>query len=279
MASALLIGDHVVVDRASLCPPAKWAPFISYRELQRGEPVIFYKPAVETNGEHLILVKRVIGVPGDRLHLRGGIVYLNGIAQNEPYAAKPPYSDYDSYRDDFPAIPATRVPGVTDDWAVDLPTHIEGEDLVVPPDHYFVMGDNRTNSLGGRYWGFVPRANLIGRPLFVYWSLKTPAEQMYKTSATEQTSFAAFGVPSGIAFGNSGVGAVILPGLQQGDVTLSKVFIIHEQMNLKFQADAFNIFNHTNYSGLDTNASDTAFGRLNGAYPPRQMQLGGRFTF
>jgi signal peptidase I len=175
--------------RASLAPSAKWAPFISYRELQRGEPVVFYKPAIESNGEYLVLVKRVIGVPGDRIHLRGGIVYLNGVAQNEPYAAKPPYADYDPYRDDFPAIPGTRVPGVTDEWALDLPAHIEGDDLVIPPDRYFVMGDNRTKSLDGRYWGLVPRENLIGRPLFVYWSFETPEDQMYKTSGAEQAAF------------------------------------------------------------------------------------------
>jgi len=189
MASTLLIGDHVVADRMSLSPSAAWAPFVSYRELRRGEPVVFYKPVVEENGEQLILVKRVIGVPGDRIHLRRGIVYLNGMAQDEPQAGKPTYADYDPYRDDFPALSGSGIPGVTAAWAVDLPAHIVGEDLVVPPDHYFMMGDNRTKSLDGRYWGFVPRANLIGRPLFVYWSFETPADQMYKTSAAEQVSF------------------------------------------------------------------------------------------
>src|SRR5580698_8731084 len=66
MASTLLIGDHVVADRASLSPSAKWAPFMPYRELQRGEPVVFYKPVLEENGEQMTLVKRVIGIPGDR---------------------------------------------------------------------------------------------------------------------------------------------------------------------------------------------------------------------
>jgi len=189
MASTLLIGDHVVVDRSSLSPSATWAPFLPYRELRRGEPVVFYKPAVEPNGEHLILVKRVIGVPGDRIHLRDGVVYLNGIAQNEPRAAKPTPADYNAYRDDFPAVSASSVRGVTTTWAVDLPAHIQGDDLVVPPDNYFVMGDNRTNSLDSRYWGFVHKANLIGRPLFVYWSFDTPEDQINKTSASERASF------------------------------------------------------------------------------------------
>lgn len=189
MASTLLVGDHVLVERATLAPPTSWASFVPYRELHRGEPVVFYKPVEEATGEHMPLVKRVIGIPGDRIHLRRGIVYLNGVAQNEPYAAKPTYANYDPYRDDFPSIPPADIPGITAEWSLDLPTHIHGEDLVVPPDSYFVMGDNRTNSLDGRYWGLVPRSNLIGRPLFVYWSFVTSQDQMYKTKPSEQASF------------------------------------------------------------------------------------------
>jgi signal peptidase I len=188
MGSTILVGDHVIADKASLAPSAKWAPFMPYRELQRGEPVVFYKPALEENGEHMVLVKRVIGIPGDRIHLRDGVLYLNGVAQDNPHAAKPPYATYNPYRDDFPSVSGTGVYGVTAEWAVDLPNHIEGEDLVVPPDHYFVMGDNRANSLDGRYWGFVPRANLIGRPLFVYWSFITP-DGLENASAAEQAKF------------------------------------------------------------------------------------------
>jgi signal peptidase I len=175
MASTLLVGDHVVADRASLSPSTHWAP-IPYRPLQHGEPVVFYKPVLESDGTGLTLVKRVIGLPGDRIHLRDGIVYLNGVAQNEPHAAKPPYATFDLYRDDFPAFPATKDPKVTAVWALDLPNHIQGDDLVVPPDCYFVMGDNRANSLDSRYWGFVHRDNLVGRPLFVYWSFDEPEQ-------------------------------------------------------------------------------------------------------
>jgi signal peptidase I len=185
MASTILVGDHVVADRASLSPSTPWARFMPYRELRRGEPVVFYKPVAEANGEYLTLVKRVVGVPGDRIHLRNGVLYLNGVAQTEPQAAKPTYANYDAYRDDFPSLRGDSVRGVTAEWAVDLPNHIEGEDLVVPPDSYFMMGDNRTNSLDGRYWGFVPRANLIGRPLFVYWSFET-SDRSDRTSASDQ---------------------------------------------------------------------------------------------
>jgi signal peptidase I len=188
MASTLLVGDHVLVERATLAPPTSWAFFLPYRELHRGEPVVFFKPVLDPTGEHTILVKRVIGVPGDRIHLSRGIVYLNGIAQNEPDATQPTFANYDPYRDDFPAIPAANIPGVTAEWTLDLPTHIQNGDLVVPPNHYFVMGDNRTNSLDGRYWGLVPRANIIGRPLFIYWSFKTP-DQIDKSSLADRTSF------------------------------------------------------------------------------------------
>jgi signal peptidase I len=174
MASTLLVGDHVVVERMALAPAANWAPFVHYREVQRGDIIVFYKPTPQPNGDHIFLVKRVIGIPGDRVHLRAGIVYLNGIAQNEPQAAKPTLSTYPSYVDDFPSISPSRQPGVTAEWSLDLPTHIQNGDLVVPSGSYFAMGDNRDNSLDSRYWGFVPRANIVGRPLFVYWSIRMP---------------------------------------------------------------------------------------------------------
>jgi signal peptidase I len=194
MASTLLVGDHVLVDRASLAPAASGPRLIPYRPLQRNEPVVFYKPILEADGSEMIMVKRVVALPGDRIHLRDGVLYLNGVAQNEPYAAKPNASNYNAYRDDFPAIAPGNVPGVTATWELNLPqhidsTHIEGPDLVVPPDSYFVMGDNRTNSLDGRYWGFVPRANLIGRPLFIYWSIATPDEDGNPTLGEEASIF------------------------------------------------------------------------------------------
>jgi signal peptidase I len=174
MASTLLVGDHVVVERETLAPAPRWAPFMHYREVHRGDVVVFYKPTEERNGEHIFLVKRVIGIPGDRIHLRRGIVYLNGVAQDEPQAAKPTYANYDPYVDDFPSADPSTEPEVTKEWSLLLPEQIAGEDLVVPPGSYFVLGDNRTNSIDSRFWGFVPRQNILGRPLFVYWSIAIP---------------------------------------------------------------------------------------------------------
>jgi hypothetical protein len=90
----------------------------------------------------------------------------------------------------------------------------------------------------------------------------------------------AFTAPTASAFGNSGVGQVVLPGLDQLDANLAKTFQITERIGFRIQADAFNVLNHTNYSSLGTTAtSGASFGRLNGAYPPRQLQFGGKFTF
>ena len=189
MVPALLVGDHVLVDRITLAPDAHYAPFVYYRDVHRGDIIVFYKPTLEANGEHLFLVKRVMGIPGDRIHLRDGIVYRNGVALDEPYAGKPTDGDYVPYRDDFPAVPPAESPDVTAEWAEALPQDNKGQDLVVPPGHYFVMGDNRTVSLDSRYWGFVPRKNIVGRPLFVYWSFVTPESEENKTSVGDRVGW------------------------------------------------------------------------------------------
>ena len=186
MEKTLLVGDHLLVDRITLAPPAHWMPLVHYREPKHGDIIVFLKP-----GEpDLFLVKRLIGVPGDHIHLRNGVVILNGVAQNEPYAKLWPEDSYVSYKDDFPSVPGAEADDpLTAEWAVDLPTHIQGNDLVVPPGMYFMMGDHRHDSLDSRYWGFVPRANIVGRPLFNYWSFQTPDDQMYKTSIGDRISW------------------------------------------------------------------------------------------
>ena len=172
MENTLLVGDHVLVDRINLAPPAHWAPFVRYRNVHRGDIIVFLKPGYPD----MFLVKRVIGIPGDHLHLHEGYVYLNGQRQDEPQAGHPDYSNYIPYRDEFPNIPTSQGQNVEPVWANELPSHIQNGDLVVPPGYYFAMGDNRLPSLDGRYWGFVPRENIVGRPLFVYWSFNSPED-------------------------------------------------------------------------------------------------------
>jgi signal peptidase I len=193
MEKTLLIGDHVLVDRISLAPPAHWAPFVHYRDVRRGDIIVFLKPHPET--PDLFLVKRCIGIPGDRIHLSHGIVYLNGVAQNEPYAGNMPVDDGDPSTPTAPtATTSPASPSGPNDSNVtrlglDLPNHIVDGDLVVPPGKVFAMGDNRTESLDGRFWGFVPRENIVGRPMFVYWSFETPADQIDKTSLGDRIAF------------------------------------------------------------------------------------------
>ena len=129
MEKTLLIGDHVLVDRVNLAPPARWAPFVRYRTVHRGDIIVFLKPG-EPN---MILVKRVVGIPGDRLHLHEGYVYLNGQRQDEPQAGHPDYSNYDPYRDEFPNVPTSQGQGVTPTWANELPATSRTAISLCPP--------------------------------------------------------------------------------------------------------------------------------------------------
>jgi signal peptidase I len=184
MEKTLLVGDHLLVDRITLAPPAKWMPLVHYREPRRGDVVVFIKPVPDPVGDKLVyqfLVKRLIGIPGDHIHLHNGIVIINGVAQAFPYAQPTTPDNYSDFLDEFPSVPPDPAFGATEEWAVAFPSHVVNGDLVVPPGMYFMMGDNRHNSLDSRYWGFVPRANIIGRPLFNYWSFKTPEEQYLQT--------------------------------------------------------------------------------------------------
>lgn len=187
MENTLLIGDHLVVDRITLAPPAKWMPLTYYREPRRGDVVVFIKPVPDPNPitgklEYLYLVKRLIAIPGDHIHLQDGTVYINGVAQAQPRAQPTTAENFDEFLDDFPVLAPPDIAQVPDSWSqVEFPKDVVDGNLVVPAGMYFMMGDNRHDSLDSRYWGFVPRANIVGRPLFNYWSFKTPEDEYNQT--------------------------------------------------------------------------------------------------
>ncbi len=185
MENTLLIGDHVFVNREVFAPKTRWiASLVPYREVKRNDIVVFLSPAEAG----LFVVKRIIGVPGDRLHLKDGKLYVNGEERNEPYVIHS-RGDYSPYRDNFPSVPPSMGTSITPEWHLLMSSHIQSGELVVPPGSYFAMGDNRDISYDSRYWGFVPRENIIGRPMFIYWSFETPPGQYQKTSMGERLAF------------------------------------------------------------------------------------------
>jgi signal peptidase I len=171
MESSLLIGDHLLVDKLSYSPHGTVGKYLlPYQEIKRGDIIVFRYPMDLSQ----TFVKRVIGVPGDRLHLEDKQLYLNGSRAREPYVQHTA-SYRDHYRDNFPTPPNMQVTDPAQDM---LENHIVNGEVVVPPENYFAMGDNRDHSLDSRYWGFVPRENIIGKPLVIYWSYDAPTERL-----------------------------------------------------------------------------------------------------
>ena len=126
--------------------------------MSRGDVIVFHFPLDPS--DHV--VKRVVGVPGDRIRLQNGVVCINGQKQSEPFAIfEGAYQD--NFRDQFPARLYTD-PGVDTHWWMQMRRDVQNGELVVPPGLYFVLGDNRNHSRDSRYWGFVPRANVVGLP-------------------------------------------------------------------------------------------------------------------
>jgi signal peptidase I len=185
MVQTLLVGDHVFVDRLSPTAKAGYVgPFLPYREIRHGDIIVFLHPK-----EHgMYVVKRIIGVPGDRIRLRDGKVYRNGEELNEPYVIHS-RGDRVAYRDQFPSVSAEGMQDVNSEWPMEMHEHVVNGELVVPPDKFFGMGDNRDLSLDSRFWGFIPRENVIGRPLFIYWSFDTPKDQYTRTGWEDRVSF------------------------------------------------------------------------------------------
>src|ERR1700721_450226 len=167
MENTLLVGDYLLVNKLCYGGPGFGDHIMPYQKIARGDIVVFHFPVDPT--QHF--VKRVIGLPGDKLRMVSKKVWINGKPIDEPYVhfLEPPN---DLYRDFFPRldIPAPRMEGK---WWGQMRRLVDDGPLLVPEGHYFVMGDNRDDSEDSRYWGFVPRENIIGRPLLIYWSIRS----------------------------------------------------------------------------------------------------------
>ena len=165
MEDTLLIGDFLLVNKVVFARPGPWRHLLAYEPVRRDDIVVFHYPVDHS----LHLVKRVIGIPGDRVHLHRGMVSVNGQSQKEPFALY--IASYpSSYRDEFPT-PDYTDPGVSTTWWSEMRQDVRHGELVIPPGEYFVLGDNRNDSLDSRYWGFVPRQNIVGEPFLVYFSV------------------------------------------------------------------------------------------------------------
>lgn len=170
MEDTLLIGDHLLVDKLAYAPAnGIEGLLLPYQEVERGDIVVFRYPEDVSQ----TFVKRVVGKPGDRIRFDEQQLYLNGHKVKESFVYHK--SGYiDPYRDNFPSLPNVALSEAANTM---LSSNVENGELRVPEGHYFVMGDNRDNSSDSRYWGFVPRRHIIGKPLLIYWSYDAPTER------------------------------------------------------------------------------------------------------
>jgi len=164
METTLMVGDHLLVDKLVYSPPdAATRQLLPYRDVRRGDIIVFRYPL----DLRQTYVKRAIGLPGDHVRFSGKKLILNGKMLDEPYARHISAEDV-PYRDSFPgAAPFHALRPEAGDM---LARYVVNDELVVPNGFVFAMGDNRENSDDSRYWGLVPRENIVGTPLLVYWS-------------------------------------------------------------------------------------------------------------
>jgi signal peptidase I len=170
MEHTLLVGDFLLVNKQIFAPSGHLtAHLLPYRQVQRGDVVVFHYP----EDPKRFLVKRVVGLPGDRLHIDDGRVTVNGELISEPYVSFEP-APPNPFKDNFPAKIYTD-PAVDPEWWKQLQSLTHEGELVVPANKYFMLGDNRNYSNDSRSWGLVSRQAIVARPLVIYFSLTRPS--------------------------------------------------------------------------------------------------------
>ncbi len=182
MEHTLLVGDFLLMNRSALAPAGVWKRILPYAGVQRGEIVTFHSPLNPKE----YLVKRVIGLPGDHLRIENGRVFVDGSVLAEPWATFEPIAA-NPYLDHFPTQSYTD-PGVDPGWWKLLQQDTHNGELVIPDGQYFMMGDNRNHSRDSRYWGFVPRSQIVARPLVIYFSLMRPSRTDVQQASDDRLS-------------------------------------------------------------------------------------------
>ena len=169
MDTTVRVGDHLIVDKLAYSPSDGLSKhLLPYAEPKRGDIIVFRYPIdIKEN-----FVKRCMGVPGDHIRIVDKTVYLNGHPLVEPYVQHVS-AEIEPYRDNFPGEPYGPV---FDRAKRMLAEHVINSEIIVPEGNYFAMGDNRDNSSDSRYWGLVPRENIVGKPLVIFWSYNAPTE-------------------------------------------------------------------------------------------------------
>ncbi|MDE1178077.1 MAG: signal peptidase I [Edaphobacter sp.] len=166
MEPTLLIGDFLLVDKQVTATAEDSSALLPSPAIHRGDVIVFHFPM----NPEMHLVKRVVGLPGDHLRLRGGHVQIDGKPIDEPYAVYRPAA-HDNFRDNFPRMESAD-PEIDSRWWMRMRKLVDDGELIVPAGNYFVLGDNRNDSEDSRYWGFVPEDSIVGRPLLIYFSLR-----------------------------------------------------------------------------------------------------------
>ncbi len=150
MEPTLIVGDHLLVLKCAygIRIPLVGKYLLEYSSPKRGDIIVFVYPRDPKKD----FIKRLIALPGETVQITGRTVYINGTPLQDPWGV---WSENDLLRGNFGPV-------------------------TVPKGHYFVLGDNRDNSMDSRYWGFVPKSNILGKALIIYWSWNGKAENIFQ---------------------------------------------------------------------------------------------------